>query len=94
MLPIKSECLDHFIPLSERFLRYTIREYLDHYHAERNHQGSGIDNELLIPDERMDRGRHGDVLEHSRLGGLLNSYHGVAAGIGGDGWCVERSRIS
>jgi len=79
VLSIKSECLNHFIPLGERFLRHIIREYLAHYHAERNHQGSGIDNELLVPDERVDDNRRGRVVKSSRLGGLLRFYHRAAA---------------
>lgn len=79
VLSIKSECLDRFIPLGERFLRYTIREYLAHYHTERNHQGVGIGNELLVPDERTAADRRGQVIKNSRLGGLLNFYHRVAA---------------
>ena len=36
---IKSEALNKFIPMSEGFLRHVIKEYLAHYHSERNHQG-------------------------------------------------------
>jgi hypothetical protein len=32
---------------SEASLRYTLTQYLTHYHAERNHQG--LDNELIMP---------------------------------------------
>lgn len=72
---IKEECLDHFMPLGQRFLRRVIREYLDHYHAERNHQGVDIGNQLLFPDGRIAGGQEGDVVKHSRLGGLLKFYH-------------------
>ena len=39
VLSIKSECLDRIVPLGEAHLRRAIREYLVHYHGERNHQG-------------------------------------------------------
>jgi transposase InsO family protein len=44
---IKDECLDRMIFFGERMLRETIHSYLEHYHAERNHQG--IDNQLIDP---------------------------------------------
>jgi hypothetical protein len=46
---IKSECLAQIIPLGERHLRKAVKEYTEHYHVERNHQG--LDNEL-IEDQR------------------------------------------
>ena len=68
---IKHECLNHSIPLGQRFLRRVINEYLSHYHAERNHQGADIGNKLLFPDSRASPDRTGKVAERSRLGGLL-----------------------
>ena len=47
VLSIRRECLDRFVPLSERHLRTAVTEYVVHYHTERNHQGLG--NELLTP---------------------------------------------
>ena len=41
---MKSESLAKIIPLGERHLRKAVREYTEHYHLERNHQG--LDNEL------------------------------------------------
>jgi hypothetical protein len=38
---IKSECLSQIIPLGERHLRHAVKEYTEHYHLERNHQGLG-----------------------------------------------------
>ena len=76
---IKEECLSKFIPVGERFLRHIIREYLQHYHSERNHQGEDIGNVLLFPDERMNGDPKGRIVKHSRLGGLLNFYHRAAA---------------
>jgi transposase InsO family protein len=73
---IKSECLAQIIPLGERHLRKAVKEYTDHYHSERNHQG--LDNELI---ERQinGSGMDGVVDCHERLGGLLNYYHRRAA---------------
>src|SRR6202007_34347 len=44
---VKEECLSKLILFGERSLRRALREYVDHYHAERNHQGKG--NVLLFP---------------------------------------------
>jgi hypothetical protein len=43
---IKEECLSRVIPFGERHLRRTVREYIEHYHRERNHQG--IANALIV----------------------------------------------
>jgi transposase InsO family protein len=45
VLSVKSECLAKIIPLGERHLRKAVKEYTEHYHLERNHQG--LDNELI-----------------------------------------------
>ena len=42
---IKEECLDRVVILGEGHLRLLVREYVEHYHTERNHQGLG--NQLL-----------------------------------------------
>lgn len=47
---IKEEGLDRMIFTGEASLRYAIRCYLSHYHAERNHQG--LDNQLITPGAR------------------------------------------
>jgi putative transposase len=39
---IKEECLDRVLPLGEWHLRRSIREFVAHYHVERNHQGSAM----------------------------------------------------
>ena len=73
---VKSECLAQIIPLGERHLRKAVKEYTDHYHSERNHQG--LDNELIekrSDEPDMDRA----VACRERLGGILNYYHRRAA---------------
>ncbi len=44
---IKENCLDQMILFGEGPLRKTIREFVAHYHGERNHQSLG--NRLIIP---------------------------------------------
>jgi hypothetical protein len=65
---IKDECLDRLIPIEERHFRRALTEYVQHYHAERNHQG--LDNRLIsgLPAIQMTR----RVRRRPRLGGLLN----------------------
>ena len=63
-----------FIPLSQCFLRRVIREYLDHYHAERNHQGADIGNRLLFPDDRASAERTGKVVKHSQPDPFMRYY--------------------
>jgi hypothetical protein len=64
----KDECLSKLILFDERSLRRALSEYVQHYHAERNHQGRG--NVLLFP--RLVVGhRTRNVQCRQRLGGLL-----------------------
>jgi transposase InsO family protein len=67
---IKKECLERMILFGEGSLRTAIREYLAHYHSERNHQGLG--NQLIIPPMIQANGR---VRRKQRLGGTLNFYY-------------------
>ncbi len=73
---IKSECLAQIIPLGERHLRHAVKEYTEHYHIERNHQG--LDNQLI---EKRDGviDMNSAVVRHERLGGSLNYYDRRAA---------------
>jgi len=36
---IKHECLNRMVPLGEHHVRRALKEFVDHYHRERNHQG-------------------------------------------------------
>jgi len=75
VLSIRSECLDQIIPLGERHLRKAVREYTEHYHVERNHQGRG--NELIeTPCEELNL--DGAVECQERLGGVLKYYRRAA----------------
>jgi hypothetical protein len=44
---IKESCLDRLILFGEASLRKAIRDFILHYHEERNHQGKG--KQLLFP---------------------------------------------
>src|ERR1700730_10161771 len=86
---VKEECLAKVILFGERSLRRALSNYVDHFHAERNHQGKG--NVLLFP-RANDRQRKGPVRCRERLGGLLRYYHREAAG-SRVGW-FSRDRLS
>ena len=73
---VKEECLSKIILFGERSLRRALCEYVEHYHAERNHQGK--DNVLLFSRYTSLR-RAGHVQCRERLGGLLRYYHQEAA---------------
>ena len=66
---VKEECLDRIIPIGEGHFRRAVREFVTHYHRERNHQG--LDNALIEDAPAIGAGR---VQRRSRLGGLLNYY--------------------
>jgi hypothetical protein len=69
---VKEECLSKVILFGERSLRQALSEYVEHFHAERNHQGKG--NVLLFPRD-TDIRRAQPVQCRERLGGLLRYYH-------------------
>jgi putative transposase len=73
---IKEEALDHMMMLGERCLSQVIRQYLTHYHTERNHQGLGNVRIVPAPANEVKSGR---VVRRDRLGGLLSYYYRDAA---------------
>jgi transposase InsO family protein len=73
---IKESCSERMILFGESSLRKTIREFVAHYHGERNHQGLG--NRLITPDESH-AGNHGAIRRRERLGGMLNYCYRQAA---------------
>jgi len=58
----------------ESSLRRAVNEYLQHYHAERNHKGLG--NRRIAPSEDVGQGA---IQRRQRLGGMLNYYYRKAA---------------
>jgi hypothetical protein len=70
---VKSECLSHFILFGEGSLRRALKNFCEHYHQERNHQGKG--NLLLFPTSTpSEMSRHCAIRCRERLGGLLKYY--------------------
>jgi transposase InsO family protein len=76
MRSLKGECLDHLIFFGESSLRQAVRQFLEYYHAERNHQGLG--NRLIKAGGEVGR-RAGEVHCRQRLGGVLRYYYRSAA---------------
>ena len=64
---LKEECLDRLIFFGEASLRQAIKEFVEHYHIERNHQGLG--NRLIAPARRRSR-PSAVVHRRARLGGV------------------------
>ena len=76
VLSLKSECLDKMVLFGQESLNRATREYLEHYHRERNHQGLNG----KITDAGPEVGRvHGKIKSRERLGGILRYYHRKAA---------------
>jgi transposase InsO family protein len=73
---VKDECLDRMIFVGQASLRGAVREYVEHYHEERNHQG--LDSRLIRSRETA-AASDGGVRRKERLGGILNLYHREAA---------------
>ena len=74
---VKDEALAQMILFGEGSLRHVLNEYVDHYHQERNHQGTG--NILLFPLPRPEGEADGPIQCCDRLGGLLKYYERKAA---------------
>jgi transposase InsO family protein len=72
---IKDECLDRMIFVGQASLRRVVREYVEHYRTERNHQG--LENRLLVPPAMP--ANDGAVVRRARLGGTLNFHYRKAA---------------
>jgi putative transposase len=71
---IRQECLRRIIPLGETHLRHTLREFVEHYERQRNHQG--VDNRLLGAAPMNDQG---PVERRERLRGMPNFCYRRAA---------------
>lgn len=75
---VKEECLSKLILFGEGSLKLALREYQEHYHEERNHQGK--QNRLLFArDEAGSVKSQEAVRGKERLGGLLRYYQRQAA---------------
>jgi putative transposase len=76
MRSVKGECLGRMIFFGKRALQAAAVGFLEHFHAERNHQGIG--NLLIAPGKEVGR-TTGEIARRERLGGLLRYYHPEAA---------------
>jgi transposase InsO family protein len=72
---LKTECLHKLILFGQSATRKAVNQYLEHYHAERCHQGLG--NHLIMPLERPPD-VNAELKTTERLGGLLRSYRRAA----------------
>ena len=73
---IKEECLNRMIFIGQALLRRAVCEFMEHYHAERNHQGLG---NRLVRGHATAVDLNGTVQRRRRLGGMLNFYYRKAA---------------
>jgi putative transposase len=73
---IKDECLDRMIFVGQASLRRAVAEYMDHYHAERNHQALA---NRLIHLHTIVTANDSAIRRRTRLGGTLNFYYRQAA---------------
>jgi hypothetical protein len=64
----EEECLDRLIPIGERHFRRAVAEHVEHYYAERNHQGIG--SRLISGPSVIQMTSR--VRRRPRLGGLLD----------------------
>jgi len=75
---VREECLCRIVPFGEEGLRRALKEFVAHYHEERNHQGK--DNVLLFPlAERAALSKDDAIGCKQRLGGMLKYYYREAA---------------
>ena len=76
MLSLKRECLDKMVLFGQEALNRATREYLDHYHRERNHQG--LEGKIIAPGRELGR-VVGRIECKERLGGMMRYYYRQAA---------------
>ncbi len=73
---LKDECLSRMIFFGEKSLRRAVTNFLEHFHAERNHQGLG--NQIIEPSNEVGTVA-GKIECRERLGGMLRYYYRDAA---------------
>jgi putative transposase len=76
MRSLKEECLMKMIFFGEASLRNAVRQFLFHFHGERNHQG--LENRLIDPGDEVGLSQ-GEIQCRERLGGILRYYYRDAA---------------
>jgi putative transposase len=71
---VKYECLNHLILSLVKQLEYVLEQYCQYYHHERIHQSLV---RIIEPKHKVSDNAEIQCIE--RLGGLLKSYHRIAA---------------
>ena len=75
---IQVECMDHFLVFGAKHFDYLVREYVEHYHTERPHQG--LENRTPAGTPRpAPQDSNGGIQCRTRLDGLLKHYDRAAA---------------
>jgi hypothetical protein len=73
---INEECLSRMIFFGPASLQHAVRQFMAHYHTERNHQG--LENQVPQP-ASVTALPHHPVQRRQRLAGTLSYYHRAAA---------------
>ena len=76
MRSLKSECLDKMIFFGRRSLDRALKQFVAHYHLERNHQG--LENRIIEPGSKVGR-ETSEIQCRERPGGMLRYYYREAA---------------
>ncbi len=73
---VKEQCLSRLIITSENQLSNSIKAFVEYYHHEQSHQGTGNVIPFPRPEDNVGSSE-GKIAQRSRLGNLLNSYFRV-----------------
>ena len=68
---MRRECLDHFLILNERHLRWGLKQYQSYFNEARPHQGI---NQRIPCDSEQSQQNTGTIIAHPILGGLHHDY--------------------
>jgi len=72
----RAEAFDRLLVIGERHLRRILKEFVEHYNAERPHRSLGLSPPIAaIASTELT----GPVVRHDRLGGLIHEYWRTAA---------------
>jgi putative transposase len=76
----RTECLDHFLVVGQRYLGHIVGEFVTHYNQERPHQAKGNVplSDADEPEPRILKFPSGEVKCRWRLGGLLTHHYRAA----------------
>jgi putative transposase len=70
---VRREVLDHLLIFGPRQLEFVLREFIDHYHTARPHQGLGQRTPIRAAEVRSEPDT-AQVIRIDRLGGLIHEY--------------------